>query len=349
MTTSSSYANGKWLATFKMPADKARFGAFDALGDKSEADVKAIVESLAAEKPAAGTTPAKVGDMYSSWMDEAAIEARGIAPLQPVPGPDRRRHRHGRRARADGHHRFRGALRHRHRGRSAGSDQLRGLGRPGRHRACPTATTTSGRMPSFEKYRAAYKAYVTKIFELLGDAGAGGVRRHGDRARDEDRAGALVAGQSLRDVQKAIKPMPFAEFKAFAPSRASGMASWPGSACRPWSTRSSRMATRPFATARGWSASEPVAAWKKYLAFHIASDNAAHLPKAFDDASFEFFGKTLRGVQAERDRWKRGVTLLDSNIGEGVGEVYVAKFFPPENKARWTRSSPTCARRSRAA
>ena len=79
--------------------------------------------------------------------------------------------------------------------------------------------------------------------------------------------------------------------------------------------------------------SEPVAAWKKYLAFHIASDNAAHLPKAFADASFEFFGKTLRGVEMERDRWKRGVTLLDSNIGEGVGAVYVAKHFPPEHKA----------------
>ena len=76
-----------------MPADKARFGAFDALGDKSEADVKTVVEALAAGKPAAGTTAAKVGDMYSSWMDEATIEARGIAPLQPIPGPDRRGHR----------------------------------------------------------------------------------------------------------------------------------------------------------------------------------------------------------------------------------------------------------------
>lgn len=77
------YANGKWLATFTMPDDKARFGAFDALGDKSEADVKTVLETLAAEKPGPGTTAAKVGDMYTSWMDEAAIEARGLAPLQP--------------------------------------------------------------------------------------------------------------------------------------------------------------------------------------------------------------------------------------------------------------------------
>ena len=126
------YANGKWLATFKMPADKARFGAFDALGDKSEADVKTVVESLAAEKPAAGTTAAKVGDMYSSWMDEAAIEARGIAPLQPYLDKINAVTRHGRRARADGHHRLRVAVRARRRGRPAGPHQVRDLGRPGR-------------------------------------------------------------------------------------------------------------------------------------------------------------------------------------------------------------------------
>ena len=84
------YANGKWLATFQMPADKARFGSFDALGDKSETDVKSHRRGLAAETPAAGTNAAKVGDIYASWMDEAAIEARGIEPLQPVSGRDQR-------------------------------------------------------------------------------------------------------------------------------------------------------------------------------------------------------------------------------------------------------------------
>ena len=79
-----------------MPADKSRFGAFDALGDKSESDVKTVLESLAAEKPAPGTTAAKVGDMYASWMDEAGDRsARHRAPAA-VPGPDRRGHRHRR-------------------------------------------------------------------------------------------------------------------------------------------------------------------------------------------------------------------------------------------------------------
>jgi endothelin-converting enzyme/putative endopeptidase len=79
---------------------------------------------------------------------------------------------------------------------------------------------------------------------------------------------------------------------------------------------------------------EPVDAWKKYLAFHVASDNASNLPKAFDEASFEFYRKRLNGQEVQRDRWKRGIGLLDGLIGEGVGELYVAKFFPPESKTK---------------
>ena len=88
---------------------------------------------------------------------------------------------------------------------------------------------------------------------------------------------------------------------------------------------------------------EPVETWKKYLAFHLASDYAAYLPAAFDEASFDFFSRTIRGIKQQRDRWKRGVTMLDQQIGEGVGELYVAKYFPPETKRRWTRWWPTFA------
>jgi putative endopeptidase len=325
------YANGKWLASFTMPADKSRFGAFDALGDKSEADVKTVVESLAAEKPAAGTTAAKVGDLYASWMDEAAIDARGLAPLQPYldrisavtdtagvlalmattdfAAP------FGFGVEADPQDPTKYAV-------WAGQD---GLGMPDRDYYL-------GKDASFEKYRAAYKAYVTRIFELLEDP-APAASADTVIGLETKIARGHWAQANLRDVAKAIKPMPFAAFKTFAPS-----VTWetflpgvglPGSPDK--IVAYGDTAVRDGAALVG---KEPVDAWKKYLAFHIASDNAAHLPKAFDDASFEFFGKTLRGVQAKRERWKRGVTLLDENIGEGVGQVYVTKFFPPENKAR---------------
>jgi endothelin-converting enzyme/putative endopeptidase len=325
------HANGKWLATFTMPADKSRFGAFDALGDKSEADVKAVVEALAAEKPAAGTTAAKVGDIYSSWMDEAGIEARGLAPLQPyldkinavtdtagvlgLMGTTEFAAPFGLGVEADPQNPTRYAI-----WASQG-----GLGMPDRDYYL-------GKDASFEKYRAAYKTYVTKIFELLGDA---------TPAASADTVIALETRiaqghwpqAELRNVEKAIKPMPFTDFKTFAPTvswdtflTGLGMPAAPEKIVAYGDT-----AVRNGAALVG---KEPVASWKKYLTFHIASDNASHLPKAFDDASFEFFGKTLRGVQAKRERWKRGVSLLDDNIGEGVGEVYVSKFFPPENKAR---------------
>src|SRR5262245_46265183 len=77
------YVNGTWLKTFKLPPDKAGYGTFDKLIDKSEKDVRAIVEELGKTPQTAGTTPAKVADLYASWMDEAAIEARGLDPAKP--------------------------------------------------------------------------------------------------------------------------------------------------------------------------------------------------------------------------------------------------------------------------
>jgi endothelin-converting enzyme/putative endopeptidase len=325
------HANGKWLATFKMPADKARYGAFDALGDKSEADVKAVLEDLAAKKPAAGTTPAKVGDMYASWMDEAALEARGTAPLKPylaqieavtdtkgvlaLMATPEFTAPFGIGIEADPQDPKQYAI-------WAGQG---GLGMPDRDYYLEKGA-------SFDKYRSAYKTYVTKIFELLGDA---------TPVASADQVIALETTiarghwkqAELRDVAKAIKPMPLAQFKTFAPA-IDWDAFMAGMGLPPTVDKIVAYGDTAVKNGAALVGSQPVATWKKYLAFHIASSNANNLPKAFDDASFEFFGKTLRGLEAKRERWKRGVTLLDQNIGEGVGETYVAKFFPPEHKAK---------------
>ena len=76
------YVNGTWLSTFKMPADKTRYGAFDILRDKSETDVHTILDELTKTPPAAGSVQEKVLNLYNSWMDEAGIEAAGITPIQ---------------------------------------------------------------------------------------------------------------------------------------------------------------------------------------------------------------------------------------------------------------------------
>src|SRR3712207_1525177 len=70
------YVNGKWVATFQMPPDKARYGVFDALRDKSEVDVRSVLDELMVNPSTPGSVQQKVADLYASWMDEAAIEAR---------------------------------------------------------------------------------------------------------------------------------------------------------------------------------------------------------------------------------------------------------------------------------
>ena len=101
-------------------------------------------------------------------------------------------------------------------------------------------------------------------------------------------------------------------------------------------TRSTSSSTRRRRSATGHDCStlSLSTAWKAYLTFHVVHDRAADLPRAFDQANFDFDSKTLRGVEKQRDRWKRGIGAVDGYIGEGLGELYVKKHFPPEHKAK---------------
>jgi endothelin-converting enzyme/putative endopeptidase len=183
----------------------------------------------------------------------------------------------------------------------------------------------------FDGYRAAYKAYVQKMLELIGDK---------DPAKSAqavfDLEMKLAAVQwtpaEQRDVQKTNNPTDRAGLKKMAPAM-----DWDAMLAVDGLGDVQHFVVAEVSAINGGTKlldSQPIDAWKKYLAFHIASDYAAYLPKAFDDASFEFNSKTLRGIPQKRDRWKRGVNLLDGLIGEGVGELYVAKFFPADSKTK---------------
>lgn len=323
------YANGAWLSTFTIPEDKARYGSFDELREKSENDVKSIIDGFAANPPVAGSNIAKAADFYASWMDEATIEARGTEPLKPYLDTIN--------------------------GISTKADLLKVLATPGyaspfglgieadvadpKRYAVWGAQAGLG-MPDREyyldtaeamtKYRAAYKTYVTKIFELLGDANPA-ASADTVIAFETEIAKGHWKQEELRVTDNAFKAMDAATFKALVPNI--DLDKFATDAGLP--ALSNMVAYGDTAITAGAKLvdSQPIDVWKKYLTFHIASDNATFLTKAFDDASFEFFNKTLSGVAVKRDRWKRGVTLLDSNMGEALGEAYAAKFFPAENKA----------------
>jgi putative endopeptidase len=324
------YANGQWLATFQMPADKARFGSFDALGEKSEHDVKAIIDGFAAEAPAPGSNVAKAADFYASWMDEAALETRGVEPLKPyldeINAISNKEGLLKTIAKVGYASPFGIGI------EADVADPTRyavwgaqgGLGMPDRDYYLEKSE-------KYDAYRAAYKTYVTKIFELLGDANPAASADTVIKFETEIAKGHWTPEQ-LRVPDKAFKAMDVADFKKLVPNI--DLVKFANDAGIPSLSNMVAYGDTSITSGAKLVDSQSLDAWKKYLTFHIASDNAAFLPKAFDDASFEFYSKTLRGVAAKRDRWKRGVTLLDGNMGEALGEAYAAKFFPPENKAK---------------
>jgi len=324
------YANGHWLATFKMPDDKPRYGSFDALSEKSENDVKSIIDGFATTPPAAGANVAKAADFYASWMDEATLETRGIEPLKPYL------------AEID-------AI-------TTKDDLLRVISKVGYASpfslgieadvADPTRYAVWGSqgglgMPDRDYYlgtkesqvaaRKAYSTYVTKIFELLGDAAPAKSAETVIKFETAIAKGHWTPDQ-LRVTDKAMKALDVAAFRKLVPNI--DLDKMAGYAGIPKLTNMVAYGDTSITAGAKLLDSQAIATWKKYLTFHIASDNATFLTKAFDDASFEFFNKTLSGVTTKRDRWKRGVRLIDNNIGEALGEAYAAKFFPPENKAK---------------
>ncbi len=324
------YVNGKWLASFQMPADKARFGSFDVLRDKSETDVKTLLEELAKTPPAAGSVQQKVVDLYNSWMDEAALEARGTEALKGDLDSI-----NAAKTKADiiklmGNPDYSGPI-----GMYISPDPAdptkyvvnitqAGLGMPVRDYYL-------NKGEKYDGYRTAYKGYVTKIFELLGDT---------DAAKSAEAVIALEtklatvhwAPEKQRDVQATNNPVDRAGLKKMIPA-----IDWDAMLAVGGLGNVQHFVVNETTALRDGAKlldTQPVTAWQKYLAYHLASDYAAYLPKAFDDANFAFFRKSLAGVEVQRDRWKRGTGLLDGLIGEGVGELYVAKYFPPDYKAK---------------
>ena len=324
------YVNGKWLDTFKIPADKARYGVFDALLDKSESDIHTLLDDLAKTKPSAGSVKQKVVDFYNSWMDEKAIEARGLAPLKADVDDI-----HAAKSKAD-------IVRLMGRIDYSGPVGVYILPDPADPKRYVVAITQSGLgMPTrdyylnkgarFDEYRAAYKTFVTKILTLAGEPNPAAAAT-AIVALETKLARVHWAPERQRDVKATNNPVDRAGLKKMIPAidwdavlPVSGLGDVQNFVVN--ETTALRDGARLLD-------SETVDSWKAYLVFHLANDYAAYLPKAVDEASFDFYSKTLRGIETQRDRWKRGVALLDQQIGEGVGELYAAKYFPPENKAK---------------
>ena len=319
-----TYANGGWAKSTEIPADKSGIGYFNVLADDAELNVRKILDEMAANPAKFGATGKQVGDFYASWMDEAGIEAKGTAPLKPY--LDRI---DAAKSKQDVQVLF----------ASTGFESPVGIGTspsladPTRY----TAAVGQGGLGmardnylldggKYAEYRKAYRAYIEQMLTLGGVADAAA---KADKIFALETALATVQWSPIegRNIARQNDPQDIAGLTAKAPDwdwalmlKTAGLDSSP----------KVLMGTNTALVAEGRIfTATPVETWKAYLAFHFISDNAAYLPKAFDDARFQFYSHTLGGAQAQRDRWKRGVQLTNGALGEAVGKLYVDRYFPP--------------------
>ena len=325
--------NGGWIQATEIPADKSRFGSFELLRDQSDARVKALIDELAAKPQSAGSNAYKVAAYFKGHLDVEAIEKAGLAPLQPtldeIAGIDSAK-----------------AL-----ARWFGGAQMRSVS-PIRIFVAPDAkkpTVNGLRMwqsglgmpdrdyylkkddPRFAKAREAYKTYLSTLAGLLGEKDP--VAAAERVLALEDKIAAVHWDKvENRDPVKTYNPMSPAEIAAKAP----GM-DWDAYFAATGLGKLDTIAVaQPSAIAAlaGLVGSEALGDWKLYLRLHALSGNAEVLPKAVREARFAFFGRALSGQKAELPRWQKSIGEVNAALGEAIGELYVARHFPPEAKAR---------------
>ena len=328
------HANGRWIATTEIPADRGRYGSFDMLREKAEKHVHAIIEEVAAGSPAAGTVAAKVGDLYASFMDEDRIEGLGTAPLS--------------------------VDLERVRSIETPTDLMRALGvfaREGVPGLVIPFVNTDDRdstryvvyleqaglgLPDESYYREeryaqvrdAYRSHLVRMLSLAGHEQAEHVAErvialetrlaaaHWDTVtnRDPVKTYTLVDGEGLAALTPGLDWSAYAE-GLHAPDALDAVV-----ARQP-----------PFLTAAAEAVSEePISTWREWLTWHVLHARAPYLGSGIVAENFDFYGRTLSGVPENRERWKRGVSLVEGSIGEAVGELYVARHFPPEAKEAMT-------------
>lgn len=323
-----AYVNGGWDKRTQIDPQRTFAGIDSILNDQIDTDVRSIIEDMAKNPNGSGQIGRQIGDFYNSWMDEAAIEARGTAPLKPYLGRIAAANSRGDLVDLFASTGFASpvevsiAADLKNPDRYTVTADQGGLGLPTRdYYLLPDA--------KFKAYRQAYRGYIAKMLTMAGFPNG---KARADRVMALETALAKVHWpiEQQRDVDKTYNPMSRAKLRSFAPElQWDRMLGTQGLKAAPVVVVGEPSAIS--ASARLFAAT-PLSTWKDYLAFHFISDHAQYLPKAFDDARFDFYSKTLRGVPTKRDRWKRGVDLVNGAVGEGVGQIYVQRHFPAESE-----------------
>ncbi|MFE4835946.1 M13 family metallopeptidase [Arthrobacter sp. NPDC056691] len=325
------HVNGAWLKDTTIPDDRPLEGTFTALRDGSELAVREIIEEAAAKGSEASGIERKIGDLYSSFMDEAAVEAKGLDPIRgrlaevfATASISELLALAGRLFRADV-----SGLFYIYPAPDAGNpDRVLlytgqgGLGLP---------DESYYREEKFAPVVESYREYVGTMFGLAGVA-------------DPENAAARVVALetslashhwdkvTLRDPQKTYNLKSADEAHQLFPL----LDTWFDAADIAADKRQEIVVSTPdfFAGAAALLASESLPVWQEWLALRVINSAAPYLSSAYVDTNFAFYGTTISGTPRNKDRWKRGVAVVEAALGEAVGQIYVARHFPGGHKAR---------------
>jgi putative endopeptidase len=332
------YVNGNWVKTAEIPADRSSIGSFQLLQISSEKRMRAIMQALQ-EKPASqrSAEEQKLVDLYEAFTDTKQIDDRGLAPVKD----DLSRlgalksHKDVARAMAsvrmgtDGIYSLYIGVDDKNPSAYSVNLGQSGLGMPDRDYYLSDNE-------DIVKVRTAYKKFLADMLKLDGYADAES-RAEKVYALEEKIAEAHWARADRRDADKIYNPMSFGDLQRLAPDfdwkAAFDEAGIPLSG--PKGERQVIVAEKSaFPKLAKIFKETPVAVWRDYLIVHYLSANAAYLPQKFDALDFSFYGTVLSGNTEQLDRPTRGVRLVDASMGEALGKIYVAEYFPPEAKAK---------------
>ncbi|MFE5699639.1 M13 family metallopeptidase [Rhodococcus koreensis] len=321
------HVNGKWIDDYEIPADRAIDGAFRTLYDKAEVDVQNIIEEAAGSGAAPGTDAQRIGDLYGSFMDADVVEAAGLAPIAGELAAVA--------SAAD-----RSAL-----AAVIGRLQRTGVGGAVGHYVDTDAKNSARYLVHFsqagiglpdESYyrqddhaeiRAAYVEHIAKMFALA--------RVDYDAQRVFDLETKIAAGHwdvvKRRDAELSYNLLTLDQLPAGL-----DWSSWIGALGGTSEQFAEIVVRQPdyLTTLTGLWTSEDLDDWKAWATWNVIRSRAPYLTEALVEENFAFYGKTLTGAEEIRERWKRGVSLVQDLLGEAVGKLYVERHFPADAKAR---------------
>jgi endothelin-converting enzyme/putative endopeptidase len=337
------YANAAWLKRTEIPPDRSSVSVFSALADIANKRTADLIGEVSKANPTTGSGPRKIADLYNSYMDEAGIDSRGLAPLKSHLDAIAAIHDKRELARVIGE------------GLRADVDPLNNTNFHTSHlfglwvapdfndSAHYSAYLLQGGLElpdrgyylsDSEHMRNLRKEYVAHVAAMLKLANFGDVETRASRIFDLEHAIAEKhwSLEDDQDIRKANNPWKRSEFSSKAPgfyweeffdgaglSKQTNFIVWQPSA---------------FVGEAALVASTPLETWKDWLAYHLVENYGSVLPKSVADERFAFFGKVLLGTPQQRPRWQRGVSVVDGILGDEVGKLYAKRYFSSEDKAR---------------